>query len=505
MKSILIFLLLIILHSTNAQRVVWDSGAAFPSLKGEGADRISGGSNGALFFITTLSNLEEATFYAATDSTEAHYKGSISGAFLLRGQGLDIIPRVSGSVSGMDINITFADQGNKTYHGHLAPEGGLAHINGKIQIANTSNIIIRYLTTRNGNTATLEIDDQVSISRSERIVLDHVSLGWSGDELLNIFPGTVVDVIYSDIILQHILFGQARFGHNTGAILGASTSGTIRGETIYNIHKSFFAAVQSRTPNVAGRFGSLGRVHNNVVYNWVGRTINLFEGARIDNFGCWYRTGPRSITLANSMINQVQNENGDLNRIFSAGNHVEGLLEDPDVDNKTIWTYFDDTNTTQVADNLFRSTPVPISDVGYRYVSASEAYDKIITQRNVGNNRSTSALGVPIIAHDAIDAHYFDSFISRTDSWQDEVDWIHPVRASNSFYTDDNWNGIYDLFEAENNIVVSTQVKEQYTWQGVTYVNKAGYNARDAWSIIMAGQIKPTAPNTNASVKKSKI
>ena len=151
---------------------------------------------------------------------------------------------------------------------------------------------------------------------------------------------------------------------------------------------------------------------------------------------------------------------------------------------------FDNTNANPVPSEYFVSQSMPISQGGYHPVDYIKAYQNVISNKNCGNYLSTRTDLTSEESHDNIDQGYYDNFLAGTDSWQSEVDWIHPIRPSNPFYLDTKWNGIPDSFEQENAITNSNQVKSSYTWEGVTYVNNAGYDAFEAWSSIASGQNK---------------
>ncbi len=470
--------------------VTWDQLKGFPSLYGEGANNITGGRGGVKFFITSTATTSTSTFVPASGGVDAHYTGTWEGALNLT-QARHIIPRVNGNVNYGSSGITTisgATKGNFTYHGHLAPEGGLA-INGMgWYFENMSNTVFRYLTVRHGNTATIDVSDCLNFSRCDRWGFDHVSTGWSGDETFALFPG-IEDDVYDEIIVQRTISGQGRDNHNRGPIMGATDVGQT-GDFGATFHNNLYTN-WARTPNVAGNTAETTmRTSNSVIYNWQGRTINVKRGGTIDEINNYYIPGPDTFTpLDGGEINQFQFTSEGRPSIYTAGNIVEGYLTDPLADNRfTIWSEFDDTNTTDLPSTDFRLTPLAIdATYGYNPVSASETYQSIIVDKEVGNNRSTSTSGTPVFGHDSIDEGLLNAVLNRTDPDLPEGSWTPPSRGTASFYQDDNWNGIYDVFETQNNITASTDVKASYTWQGVLYVNNAGYDSFEAWSEIIGG------------------
>lgn len=462
----------------------------FPTLYGDGSTAITGGRGGIKFFITSTGSTSVQTYVAASGGAEEHYEGTLLGALSLQ-QDRQIIPRVSGNINGGNIILSGAGYGDFTYHGHLAPEGGLAHTNAKIEIANADNWIVRYLTSREGIGATVTIDDQFSINRCDRVAIDHCSFGWFGDEAMNFFPGTVDNFVYEDIIIQRTIFGNGRDDHNVGLLVGAYQAD--RGDVETSIHLNFFPASQSRTPEMQGEELSYHKAANNVVYNWVGRNINAVRNPNADVIGYYFKAGPRTVTpIQNSRFAQYQDNSAEADPSFYiAGNYAESFFTDLEADNRPLWTEFDHTNTTELPSSFFRGSPLASS---YTPITALETYATIITDQEVGNNRSTNSSGVTVFGHDSVDEAYFTAFNAGTDSWLPEASFTHPTRASNTAYPDTNWNGIDDDFETAHGITASTDVILLWELDGYIIRNTAGYNAFEIWSAYKAGMIDMLAP-----------
>ena len=404
----------------------------------------------------------------------------------------EIIPRVSGNVT-VDITTVNATTNNKTYHGHLAPEGGLALINSKVMIQNATNWVLRYLTIRDGATAVLSTDDALFLNRPNKIALDHLSLGWGGDEALDIYTGnTGAGGTYSDLIFQRSIFGQQRTGHNTGCLIGY-TGGTGNGEPLVTGQLNFWAT-WARTPNFAGDTGAYGRFSNDVAYGWVGRTSNIVRKPNVDIYNNYYKASTDTLTLDVSMMNQYQDEGLGNPSIYSAGNYVEGYLTDLEADNTGaggIWSYFDNYNSTLLPSGWFRGSPLSIdANVGYNPLTALDTYSTIVTDKEVGNNRSTDSNGSPVVGLDSVDEAYFTAFNSGASTIVAEGSWSHPTIASNTAYPDTNLNGIDDDFETTHSITSSSQVITNWTFGDITVVNNAGYTAFEMWSAYAAGDFE---------------
>src|SRR5690606_25698267 len=89
--------------------------------------------------------------------------------------------------------------------------------------------------------------------------------------------------------------------------------------------------------------------------------------------------------------------------------------------------------------------------------------------------------------HDSIDMHYFNSMTNNTAAQLPLAQWIHPAIPSSTPYTDSNWNGLPDNFEALHGITSNDQVKPIWTFTGYNVISDAGYNALEMYSAYVAG------------------
>jgi len=470
--------------------VVLNGKKAFPDLWGEGADNISGGSSpgSVKFFITSLEDSDTANFVAASPGVEAHYTGTFRGALNLS-KARHIIPRVSGNIAlGTTLNIDGGGRGNLSYHGHLAPEGGLAVTNAGLRVTNNDNVSLRFLRLRFGAHSILDVDD-VMYLRGNRMAVDHVSLAWGADETFTI--GGEPNTTYEDIIVQNTIIGQCRDGHSTGSLIGFTGEGD-NAHGAVSWHNNVYVGVTHRTPNIAGDTEMYGRIYNNIAYDWSSRLTNVVGAPKVDVAHNYYKNGPAHPRVAASNFNQYQDLRGVRPyppSIYTAGNIMPGVLTDPAANNEILWTYFG--TDIPLESMLFRSTPLAIDpDVGYEPSSAQSAYDRNVVGREAGANRTTDTSGNPIIGLDSIDEDYLAAITNGTDARSPEVAWIHPPTASNPTYLDLNWNGIADGFEATHGIAASGQVLTQWNFGDYKVRNNAGYDAFEIYSAWVAGDFE---------------
>lgn len=459
---------------------------AFPDLWGEGADRIRGGADGVMFFVTSLEDTEVATLVPASGGVEAHYEGTLRGALGLA-ERRHIIPRVSGTVRlGRSLSVRGAERGGFTYHGHLAPEGGLATFGDGLTVQDSGDFAIRFLRVRFGPHSRIGADDVVFLARNEQVAVDHCSFAWGADETFTI--GGAIGMTYVDVIAQNNLIAQSRERHNTGTLIGWTSEGD-GANGVVTWHDNVYVGVTHRTPNFAGDSEMYGRIHNNVVYDWAFRLTNVIGAARVDVAFNYYKMGARYGMRPTSDYNQYQDLRGRRPyppSIFTAGNLMPGVLDDAAGDNHALWSYFGTSDPLDPA--LFRAEPLPIDpDVGHQPRSAEEAYARNVVAREAGANRATDAEGQPVIGLDPVDEGYVSAIERGVDAQLPESAWTPPDIPARAPYTDANWNGIADDFEAAHGITSADEVIVEWTFDGYRVVNEAGYDAFEIYSAWVAG------------------
>ncbi|AWV88683.1 hypothetical protein [Bradymonas sediminis] len=465
----------------------------FPDLWGEGASTIEGGgANGVKFFVTSLADTEEANFIPASPGVEAHYEGTIRGALSLE-EPRHIIPRVSGAVDlGSGILLDGYQYSHFTYHGHLAPEGGFSLTNNNLVIRRNRNIVVRFLRARYGRAAGLAEDDALLFYRAHTFAVDHSSLAWAGDETFSI--GTTRNTPYPAIIGQNNIVGQTREGHNTGSLIGyTSSAGGAQG--VVSWHNNVYVGVSHRTPNFAGDSEMFGRIFNNITYDWQSRLTNLVGAPTVDVAYNYYKKGPTRSDMPSNRYNKYQ----DLREsrpyppsIYTAGNIMPGVLEDPGADNQQLWTLFQSVDPVPV--ELFRTTPLPVdSEVGYQPSTAEQAYARNVLAKEAGANRTTDSAGNPVIGLDSVDDHYLEAIANGTDPRTPEANWVHPPVPSNTPFPDANKNGIADAFEAAHGITSADEVIVDWDFGEYLVANEAGYTAFEMYSAWVAGDFERLA------------
>lgn len=178
-----------------------------------------------------------------------------------------------------------------TIAGQTAPGDGITLRDHGLKIVDCSDVIVRYIRVRLGDSSKTE-DDAIAINNARDVILDHVTSTWGID--------SIMDTYYiSNFTLQWSIFGEALHdsSHHKGghAMLMSlrKTSGNV------SIHHSLFFSSRDRHPTLGGgkpeecNTKAVFDFRNNVLYNWEGHT-NLAHG-QFNLINNYYRPGPNTV------------------------------------------------------------------------------------------------------------------------------------------------------------------------------------------------------------------
>lgn len=159
-----------------------------------------------------------------------------------------------------------------TIAGQTAPGDGVC-IAGESVWINTHDVIIRYMRFRRGETWVGRRDDAIGGNPVGNIMIDHVSATWGLDENMSMYRHMYNDSTGSieqklgtvNITIQNSIFGEAldTWNHSFGSTLGGENCTFMR---------NLWANNAGRNPSI-GWHGIFNFV-NNVVFNWVHRSID---------------------------------------------------------------------------------------------------------------------------------------------------------------------------------------------------------------------------------------
>src|SRR4051812_37971162 len=128
---------------------------AFPEAEGFGA-LATGGRGGSVYHVTNLNDTGAGSFRDAVSAGNRTVVFDVGGV--------------------ITINSQVAFSNNLTIAGQTAP-GGIVVYGDGVSLSNRNNIIVRYITFRQGISSGSG-DKALNITNGYNIILDHVSIGW---------------------------------------------------------------------------------------------------------------------------------------------------------------------------------------------------------------------------------------------------------------------------------------------------------------------------------------
>lgn len=251
---------------------------AFPGAEGWGAAS-QGGRDGRVIKVTNLN---------------ASGPGSLAEACAADGPRI-VIFEVSGVIRG-DIRIT---KPYITIAGQTAPGAGIT-VEGIISSYNygVHDIIIRQLRVRRRRDSGAG-GDCIQLgglgpknSGTYNIMLDHLSLSWGNDEIIDLYHSHDVSVQWCTIEESDDQ-GHNKGAHNYGLISAAEDNGAV------SVHHNLWAHHSRRVPCMAPyRENAAGDFCNNVIYNCRGGYVDDGHGVRakspVNLHKNYYRRGPQT-------------------------------------------------------------------------------------------------------------------------------------------------------------------------------------------------------------------
>lgn len=280
----------------------------FPGASGFGS-RTAAGRGGRVIEVTTL----------ADDGA-----GSLRAALEADGPRI-VVFRVAGTISlsrALEIHSP-----RVTVAGQSAPAGGILLRDAGLVIA-TDDVLIRHLRIRPGNKGAInpEDNDALQINGGRNVVIDHVSLGWSEDEVVQVWEGS------QDITLSWCLFSDAlnksrhaKGRHGAGVLIA-------NGSERVTLHHSLLANLDFRNPLVKDA-GAVDVIEN-LVYNW-GRTggevvDQVGRVAELNIIGNDYLPGPASAKVPAFVVNKGEEPGSRWPKIYADDNRGPQAVADAD-------------------------------------------------------------------------------------------------------------------------------------------------------------------------------
>ncbi|WP_312765569.1 hypothetical protein [Epilithonimonas sp.] len=335
---------------------------AFPGAEGFGkfAKGARGVAKPEIYIVSNLNDYGKGSFREAVSKPGRFVVFSVTG------------------IINLETPITVAE--NTTIAGQTAPGKGIVLYGQKVSFSGSNETIARYIKIRLGNkNKPSNNTDASGISNGKNIILDHLSISWSMDEVFSI-NWDERGIEPDSITLQNSIIAQGLhlYNHSAGGLI--QTNGSI------SIIKSLYASNKTRNPKVKGK----NEFINNIIYNF-GNLGNT-KGHTVSGDG--YIMGG---SVQKSEVNIINNYfiEGPLNTEnrttpFSRGTKTFHLFESGNYFDNNKNGILDGQLIPHNSEGFPGETPVVFMDSPFHYpdsktdLSASQAYDYVI--KNAGSS-----------------------------------------------------------------------------------------------------------------------
>ncbi|HEY5772734.1 MAG TPA: polysaccharide lyase [Chitinophagaceae bacterium] len=270
-----------------------------------------------------------------------------------------------------------------TIAGQTAPGDGVC-VAGESVWINTHDVIIRFMRFRRGETWVGRRDDAIGGNPIGNIMIDHVSASWGLDENMSMYRHMYNDSTGKpaeeklgtvNITIQNSIFAEAldTWNHSFGSTLGGENCSFMR---------NLWANNTGRNPSI-GWHGVFNFV-NNVVFNWVHRSIDGGDyRAQYNIINNYFKPGPATPKNNNVGHRILKPESGrsklkyqTYGRAYVNGNIMEGY---PEI-TKDNWNggvqVEEMPNAGKYTDNIKWHKPLPMPELSI--MPAEEARDYVL-------------------------------------------------------------------------------------------------------------------------------
>ena len=298
-----------------------------------------------------------------------------------------------------------------TIAGQSAPGDGIC-IAGESVWINTHDVVIRFMRFRRGETWVGRRDDAIGGNPVGNIMIDHVSASWGLDENMSMYrhmyndsTGKAAEDKFPtvNITIQNSIFSEAldTWNHSFGSTLGGENCSFIR---------SLWANNAGRNPSIG--WNGIFNFANNVVFNWVHRSIDGGDyRAQYNIINNYFQPGPA--TPKNSSVGHriLKPESGRsklkylvYGRAYVNGNVMEGF---PEI-TKDNWNggvqVEDFPNTNKYTDDMKWNNPLPMSPITLLAANAAKSYvlanaGATLPKRDAVDNRIVTQVSTGKIAY----------------------------------------------------------------------------------------------------------
>jgi hypothetical protein len=269
-----------------------------------------------------------------------------------------------------------------TIAGQTAPGDGVC-VAGETVWINTHDVVIRHMRFRRGETFVGRRDDSIGGNPIGNIMIDHVSASWGLDENMSMYRhmyndstgGQEQKLPTVNITIQNSIFSETldTWNHSFGSTLGGENCTFMR---------NLWANNAGRNPSI-GWFGIFNFV-NNVVFNWVHRSIDGGDYRAMYNIiNNYFKPGPQTPKDSPIGYRILKPEAGRskldhlvFGRAYVTGNIMEGY-DNVTKDNWNGGVQVEDMpNTGKYRDEIKWNSPLPMPQ--FPVMSAKESFDYVI-------------------------------------------------------------------------------------------------------------------------------
>ena len=290
---------------------------AFPGAEGGGMYAF-GGRGGKVYTVTNLNDRGEGSLREACEAGGARI----------------IVFNVAGIIrleSPIVINAPYL-----TIAGQTAPGDGVCVAGESVWIM-THDVVIRHMRFRRGETNRARRDDALGGNPVGNIMIDHCSVSWGLDENISLYrhmydysegqyPVKKEKYPTVNITIQNTISAKAldTYSHAFGSTLGGENTAFVR---------NLWASNTARNPSIG--WNGVFNFVNNVLFNWVHRTVDGGDyTAKYNMINNYYKPGPAT-KKDNPVVHRIlKPESGrskhsykQYGRVYAEGNIVEGFPE----------------------------------------------------------------------------------------------------------------------------------------------------------------------------------
>lgn len=422
---------------------------AFPGAMGGGAYSF-GGRGGKVIVVTSLEDRGPGTLREACEQGGARIVVfNVSGIIRLK---TPIIVRAP--------YITIA--------GQTAPGDGIC-VAGESFWVNTHDVVIRHMRFRRGETNVARRDDCFGGNPVGNIMIDHCSCTWGLDENISFYrhmfspgPGYKdLKLPTVNVTIQNTISAKAldTYNHAFGSTLGGENCTFMR---------NLWASNAGRNPSIG--WNGVFNFVNNVIYNWVHRSVDGGDYTALYNIiNNYYKPGPLTPTKSPVGHRFLKPEAGrsklgyyEFGRVYCDGNIMEG--------NETVtkdnWAggvqIQDQPNTDGYTENMRWYEPFPMPE--FPIMSAQESYKFVL--KNVG---------ATIPCRDIVDQRIIEEVETGKAYYVEGLD-------PESFYQFEHRRLPRDAYK-KGIITDISQVGGYPEYKGTSYVDSDGDGMPDEWEI----------------------